>query len=68
MNLLSDRSWAVLKKYLDEIVENETRILSSSDKLEEILRAQGAKRVHNKLEDRIRSIVNDAREEEKENG
>lgn len=71
VNLLADRSWLVLKKYLDEIVRNEDRVLSTSDSLEEILRAQGAKRVYTKLEDQIKAVVEDARleaqEEEKEN-
>lgn len=71
VNLLADRSWLVLKRYLDEIIRDEDRILSTSDSLEKILRAQGAKRVYTKLEDQIKRVVEDAlletKEEEKEN-
>ena len=73
MDLVVGRGWLVLKKYLDQIIRSQDQILSTSDSLEKILRAQGAKRVYTGLEDQILRIVKDARKEreeekEKENG
>ena len=71
VDLVAGRGWLVLKKYLDEIVRSQDYVLNTSDSLEKILRAQGAKRVYSDLENRIFDVVRDARMEvkkEKENG
>ena len=71
VDLVAGRGWLVLKKYLDDIVRSQDYILNTSDSLEKILRAQGAKRVYSDLENRIFDVVRDARMEvkkEKENG
>ena len=65
VDLVAGRGWLVLKKYLDEIVSSQNYILNTSDSLEKILRAQGAKRVYSDLENRIFDVVRDARAENK---
>lgn len=66
VDLVAGRGWRVLKKYLDQIVTSQTNILNTSDSLEKILRAQGAKRVYADLENRILDVVKDARNEREE--
>ena len=65
VDLVAGRGWLVLKKYLDEIVRSQDYVLNTSDSLEKILRAQGAKRVYSDLENRIFDVVRDARAENK---
>ena len=63
VNLVADRSWKVLKEIIEKIVRDYDRTLEISDEFEDILRAQGGKRVFRKLEGEVLDIVDDAMRE-----
>lgn len=54
----------MVRGFLEDFLQSEQEILEKSDELEEILRAQGAKRSLRKLFDKIEDIVKLAKEEE----
>lgn len=58
------REFLVVRGFLEDFLQSEQEILEKSDELEEILRAQGAKRSLRKLFDKIEDIVRLAKEEE----
>ena len=66
MDLCHSREWVLVKRFLDDIRTQQEVTLETSDSLENLLRAQGAKRVYNELEKRILQIVGDAQQEEEE--
>lgn len=66
MDLCHSREWVLVKRFLDDIRTQQEVTLETSDSLENLLRAQGAKKVYNELEKRILQIVGDAQQEEEE--
>jgi hypothetical protein len=52
----------VVRAFLEEFLRQETDILENSDEIEEILRAQGAKRIVKKLFNRIDEIMEEVKE------
>ena len=66
MDLCHSREWLLVKRFLDDIRTQQEVTLETSDSLENLLRAQGAKKVYNELEKRILQIVGDAQQEEEE--
>ena len=66
MDLCHSREWVLVKRFLDDIRQQQEVTLETSDSLENLLRAQGAKKVYNELEKRILQIVGDAQQEEEE--
>jgi len=66
VDLCHSREWVLVKRFLDDIRTQQEVTLETSDSLENLLRAQGAKKVYNELEKRILQIVGDAQQEEEE--
>jgi hypothetical protein len=58
----SSREFLVVRAFLEEFLRQETDILENSDEIEEILRAQGAKRIVKKLFNRIDEIMEEVKE------
>ena len=63
MDLVQDRSWRVLKEIIETITQEYTRTLENSNEVNDMLRAQGAKKIYKKLENEILTIVDAAKRE-----
>ena len=60
---MQDRSWRVLKEIIETITQEYTRTLETSNEVNDMLRAQGAKKIYKKLENEILTIVDAAKRE-----
>ena len=63
MDLVQDRSWRVLKEIIETITQEYTRTLENSNEVNDMLRAQGAKKIYKKLENEVLIIVDAAKRE-----
>ncbi len=63
VDLVQDRSWQVLKEIIETITQEYTRTLENSNEINDMLRAQGAKKIYKKLENEILTIVDAAKRE-----
>ena len=63
VDLVQDRSWRVLKEIIETITQEYTRTLENSNEVNDMLRAQGAKKIYKKLENEVLIIVDAAKRE-----